>query len=131
MEPDRDRNAPSSEGEESPAGGTHAAVLEIRCPSCRKTSAIPLPPPEVFDCPRCRCELATLARLRADADALLRQSRAHLLRGAHALALSDASSSWDLRHCRAAATLAFLAATLGGDAPEGVAWLRASRLPEA
>jgi len=116
----------------APDGGTSAefgGALEIRCPSCRKAVATPLPVPDDLACPRCRCHLAILAALRSDADAFLREAREALRHGGHARALSAASTSWDLRHSRAAATLAFLAATLGGDALEGVAWLRASRLP--
>jgi hypothetical protein len=102
-------------------------AVEIRCPSCRKVSSIPLPPPEIFDCPRCRCELAPLARIRGEAASLLRRARANLLRGAHAQALAAASSSWNLRHSRAAASIAFVAATIACDTPEAIAWLRAAR----
>lgn len=117
----------SDEGNTREDAADTPAVIEIPCPSCRKAATIPLPPPDVFDCPRCRCELAALARLRADAAALLSRSRAALRRGAHDQALADASGSWDLFHSSAAASVAFLAATLGGDAPECIAWLRASR----
>ena len=105
-------------------------TIEIRCPSCGKIAVCPLPPSDDFACQRCRCQLATLATIRAAAAAHLNCARAALLSHDFANALHSASASWDLRHSRAAATTAFIASTLGGDALQGCTWLVASRQEE-
>ena len=104
--------------------------IEIHCPSCRKASTTPAPPPGDFACPRCRCDLSILAAIKSDAARLLHTAREPLLRGEHAAALIAAATSWDLRHTGTAASLAFVAATLTGDPVEGAAWLRSSRHPD-
>ena len=84
-----------------------------------------------IDCPRCRCELATLARIRLEATSLLRRAKANLRRGLAEAALAGASASWDLHHSRAAASVAFVAATLGCEVADGIAWLRRARRLES
>lgn len=117
--------AATESGVEGGAGGE----VEIRCPSCRKAVVTALPPPDDLACPRCRCSLALLVSIRCHAARLVREGCACLVSGDHAGALRCATTAWDLHHTRAAAALAFIAATVDGDALEGVAWLRASRVP--
>ena len=103
--------------------------IEIVCPSCRKAGTVPIPPPDDLACPRCRCELATLAAIRHSAANLLRSASDSLRRGDPAEALTAATTAWELHQTRAAASLAFIAATLDKDPIEGAAWLRTSRRP--
>ena len=101
--------------------------IDIACPTCRKVVSAPLPPPSDLACPRCQCGLHILATIRMESAYFLRAARTALAQGDHSTALDAASTSWDLLHTRAAASIAFIAATLLSDTLEGIAWLRAAR----
>lgn len=78
--------------------------MPITCPACNKTGqtgAI---------CSRCAADLSHLHRIATAADRELAAARAALAGGATGEALRLARSSWELRHSREAARVAFLAA---------------------
>jgi hypothetical protein len=78
--------------------------MEIVCPACGKKSD------DAPECPRCGCELSTLAMIIRAAMQELAVGRKSFLEGDFQSALHHAGKSWRLKKSPEAARLAFLSA---------------------
>ena len=87
----------------------------VLCPSCGKAS--PSAP-----CPRCGCDTAPLFAILEAARGRIAAAAASLRHGYPAEAREQAGESWNLRHTREAARLAFLACVAMEDFDWAAVW---------
>ncbi len=91
------------------------------CPACGKCNLVSA------ECPRCGCDLASLAAVAYAANASLTAAAAELRAKRWDQALDAAERAWGLQHSRAAAQVAFLAVIGLGDATGSHRWYDRAR----
>ncbi|MES2569076.1 MAG: hypothetical protein V4710_03360 [Verrucomicrobiota bacterium] len=89
--------------------------MEITCPSCGKLN-------RETPCQRCGCELNALFELSHAANEAVAEAAHALRRGQADAALENARRSWQLRHGKEAARIAFLASLALADFPGALLW---------
>lgn len=93
--------------------------MEILCPSCNKANTTEL-------CQRCGCDLSQLMACAESARLALETAVRALSEDSAQTANEAAVKSWDLRHTKEAARLAFISSLAMGDPDTAVEWLRRS-----